>query len=180
MRALARPAEGAGMPCVPIAQRAQASHTPFAHLFSIDPTRLSTLLLCRPLHRSIRESRANDTYESADAFSYHPTTPPSPRERLAKPWSTFCSRTPRCSPRCCCCCSPRSRGRRWRRRCGCGEAAPPRGRPKWSTVGPQAAGGAAPPTFSRVTYASERRRGVDRCFGVCTRESRSARARGST
>ena len=49
-----------------------------------------------------------------------------------------------------------------------------------STVWPQAAGGAAPPTFARVTCTSARRRGVDRRFGASTRRSRSARACGST
>jgi hypothetical protein len=53
MRTLGAPAEGAGMDCVLAAQHARSSHTPFAHLSSMDPTPVSTLFLRRPLHRSI-------------------------------------------------------------------------------------------------------------------------------
>ena len=127
-----------------------------------------------PLHRSIRKSCALDTYETTETISYHHTIRQNPRQLLEMRWESCKSRTPRCSWRCCCCCTLATRGRRWRRRCGCGEAAPTRGRPQWSTVGPQAAGGAAPPTFARVSFTFARRRGVDRRFGASTRGSRSA------
>ena len=53
MRALGAPAKGASMHFVVAAQHARSSHTPFAHLLSIDSTHVSTLFLRHPLHRSI-------------------------------------------------------------------------------------------------------------------------------
>ena len=66
MRALARPAEGAGMACVPIAQRAQASHTPFAHLSSIEPTRVDAPFMPSTAQVYLKKSRARHVREHGE------------------------------------------------------------------------------------------------------------------